>query len=58
MTNIQYVKDKLNSKQFKIGVIVEKTGVSRYQMHRLSRGEDVKPYVVIALNEYFRKLGE
>lgn len=58
MDNSEYVKEKLNSKHFKIGVIMSATGVSRYQMHKVSRGEAVKPYVIVALTDYFKRLGE
>lgn len=58
MENKDYVVAKLKTGVFKIGHIMKSTGVSRYQIHQLVRGDDVKPYVVITLNDYFRRLGD
>ena len=58
ISDAEYVSRKLKSKHFKYGVIREATGISRYQIRKAERCEPVKPFVIIALNDYFRKLGE
>jgi hypothetical protein len=58
ITDAQYVKEKLASKHFKIGVIMQKTGISRHMMRRVKDGLPVKPFVVIVLSQYFRNIGD
>jgi hypothetical protein len=57
-TDTQYVKSKLQSKAFKLKEIMTKTGISRHMMRRVVDGLPVKPFVIITLNDYFRKLSE
>jgi len=56
--NYEYVQTKINQSVVKIKAITKATGISRYNVHRVVRGEDVKPFVIIALNDFFRKLGD
>lgn len=58
ISDAEYVSSKLKSKHFKYGVIGDATGISRYQMRKAERCEPVKPFVIIALNDYFRKVSE
>jgi len=58
VSDTDYVKSKLNSGQFNDGAIVEKTGVTRFYIKKVRAGVSVKPYVISALTNYFRKIGE
>jgi hypothetical protein len=58
VSDTDYVKSKLNSGQFNDSAIVEKTGVTRFYIKKVRAGVSVKPYVISALTNYFRKIGE
>jgi hypothetical protein len=56
MSNVQYVKEMLDSKLFNLGTVEDDTKVSRYIMAKIKKGDEVKPYFVDALANYFKSL--
>ena len=41
-----------------IKAIQRATDVSRHSINKIIRGEKVPAYIIVALNEYFKKFGE
>jgi hypothetical protein len=52
------LSDKLNSGRYNLSKIIRETKISRYWLNDIKRNVYVPPYIIVALNEYFRKLGE
>ena len=49
---------KLKSGRYNLSKIIRETGISRYWLNDIKRGVYVKPYIIVALNDYFKNLGE
>jgi hypothetical protein len=58
MENLEYVKAKLDSGLFNVGVVVNQTKISRYLINKIINGVDVDQYIVDGLANYFKKAGE
>lgn len=58
ITDLQYVKQKLETGAFNLKVIMVATGISRHLMRNVVDGVKVKPFVIITLNDYFKKLSQ
>lgn len=58
MTDLEYVKSKLDNKLFNTSVVAKQTGVGRTTLLNIKRGLEVKPYIAKLLADFFRKAGE
>lgn len=58
MTDLEYVKSKLESKLFNVTQVAVETHVSRSTLLKIINGEKVKDYIVVALAVFFRKAGD
>ena len=54
----EYVVSKLNSGQFILSKVTEGSGVSLFLINKVKNGEDVKQYILTALHDYFKSIGE
>ena len=52
------LSQKLRSGRYNLSKIIRETGISRYWLNDIKRNVYVKPYIIVALNDYFKKLGE
>lgn len=58
MDNKEYVESKIESKVFNMEKVIADTKVSRFIIKKIQDKKEVKPYVIDALANYFRKQGE
>jgi len=58
MAEYEYVKRKLNDKLFNTSEVAVQTSIARTTLLKIKRGEKVKPYIIVALNDYFKKAGD
>jgi hypothetical protein len=49
---------KLRSGLYNFAKITRDTKISRYVLNNIKRNVCVEPYFIVALNDYFKKLGE
>lgn len=49
---------KLNSGLYNIAKITRDTKISRYMLNDIKRNVYVQPYVIVALNDYFKRLSD
>jgi hypothetical protein len=49
---------KLRSGRYNLSKIIRETKISRYWLNDIKRNVYVPPYIIVALNDYFRKIGE
>jgi len=54
---INKVRIKLQS-GIKISFVSQQTEVSKFWINKVIKGEKVPAYIIVALNEYFKKFGE
>lgn len=52
------IRHKLNSGTYNLSEVIRATKVSRYVINQIKRNVYVKPFYLVALREYFKKLGE
>jgi hypothetical protein len=52
------LRDKLNSGKYNISQVVRDTDISRYWINLVKNNVAVPKYVLVTLNDYFKKLGE
>lgn len=50
--------DKLNSGKYNISQIVRDTDISRYWINLVKNNVSVPKFVIVTLNDYFKKAGE
>ena len=49
---------KLNSGLYNFNQITKETGITRYYLNDIKRNVSVPPYIIVALNDYFKKACE
>jgi hypothetical protein len=49
---------KLNSDRYNLSMISKETGISRYLLNEVKNEIPVKPFIIIALQQYFKTIGE
>lgn len=49
---------KLNSERYNLSTISKETGISRYLLNEIKNEVPVKPFIIIALQQYFKTIGE
>jgi hypothetical protein len=54
---VEKVRSKLKS-GIKISVLQRETKVSRHWINKIIKGQEVPPYLITTLNDYFKKFGE
>lgn len=58
MTDLEYVKNKLDNKLFNTSEVAEQTGVSRTTLLNIKQSKEVRKYIVKLLADFFKKAGE
>ena len=58
MTDLEYVKSKLDNKLFNTTEVAVQTEISRSTLLNIKNGVKVKSYVIKVLADFFRKAGE
>ncbi len=49
---------KLNSGLYSFARIIKDTGISRYNLNIIKDSKRAPAYIIVALNDYFKKAGE
>jgi hypothetical protein len=50
------LQKKLASKLYSFSQITKDTGISRYRLNHIKNNVQVPGYIIVALNEYFKKV--
>lgn len=58
MTDLEYVKSKLDNKLFNTSAVAVQNEISRSTLLNIKNGVRVKGYVIKVLADFFRKAGE
>ena len=54
----EYVKTQLNKGIYNLSVVAKESFVSRPTLNKVKKGLPVSNTIIIALNDYFRRLGD
>lgn len=57
MTDLEYVKSKLDNKLFNTSAVAKQNEISRSTLLNIKNGVRVKGYVIKVLADFFRKAG-
>lgn len=58
MSDLEYVKRKLDDKLFNTSAVAKQNGISRSTLLNIKNGVQVKSYVIKVLADFFRKAGD
>lgn len=58
MTDLEYVKSKLDNKLFNTSAVAKQNEISRSTLLNIKNGVRVKGYVIKVLADFFRKAGD